>query len=66
MRMIFSVIGEKKENIIEKVKKFFEKYFGIGTADRNDDEFEYSVTDEEESYDLDMVAENEEKYRLNE
>lgn len=57
---------EKKENIIEKVKKFFEKYFGIGTADRNDDEFEYSVTDEEESYDLDMVAENEEKYRLNE
>ena len=57
---------EKKENIIVKVKKFFEKYFGIGTADRNDDEFEYSVTDEEESYDLDMVAENEEKYRLNE
>ena len=58
--------AEKKENIIVKVKKFFEKYFGIGTADRNDDEFEYSVTDEEESYDLDMVAENEEKYRLNE
>lgn len=58
--------AKKKENIIVKVKKFFEKYFGIGTADRNDDEFEYSVTDEEESYDLDMVAENEEKYRLNE
>ena len=24
--------AEKKENIIVKVKKFFEKYFGIGSA----------------------------------
>ena len=54
------------KNIIVKVKKFFEKYFGLGTADRNDDGFEYRVTDEEESYDLNMVAEEGEKYRLNE
>ena len=58
--------AEKKENIIVKVKKFFEKYFGLGTADRNDDGFEYKVTNEEESYDLNMVAEEGEKYRLNE
>ena len=57
---------EKKENIIVKVKKFFEKYFGLGTADKNDDGFEYRVTDEEENYNLDMVAEEGEKYRLNE
>ena len=54
---------EKKENIIVKVKKFFEKYFGLGTADKNDDGFEYRVTDEEESYDLNMVAEEGEKYK---
>ena len=57
---------EKKENIIVKVKKFFEKYFGLGTTDRNDDGFEYKVTDEEESYNLSRVAEDGEKYRLNE
>mgnify|MGYP003089426655 FL=1 len=55
--------AEKKENIIVKVKKFFEKYFGLGTADRNDDGFEYKVTNEEESYDLNMVAEEGEKYK---
>ena len=55
--------AEKKENIIVKVKKFFEKYFGLGTADRNDDGFEYKVTDEEESYDLNMVAEEGEEYK---
>ena len=58
--------AEKKENIIVKVKKFFEKYFGIGTADKNDGGFEYRVTDEEESYNLSRVAEDGEKYRLNE
>ena len=55
--------AEKKENIIVKVKKFFEKYFGLGTADKNDDGFEYKVTDEEEGYNLDMVAEEGEKYK---
>lgn len=56
--------AEKKENIIVKVKKFFEKYFGLGTTDRNDDGFEYKVTDEEESYDLNIVAEAGEKYKM--
>lgn len=55
--------AEKKENIIVKVKKFFEKYFGLGTADKNDDGFEYNVIDEEESYDLNMVAEEKEEYK---
>ena len=55
--------AEKKENIIVKVKKFFEKYFGLGTADRNDDGFEYRVTNEEEGYDLNMVAEEGEEYK---
>lgn len=56
---------EKKENIIVKVKKFFEKYFGLGTVDKNDDEFEYSVTDDEEDYNLDMVAEEGKEYNSN-
>ena len=51
---------------LEGARKFFEKYFGLGTADRNDDGFEYRVTDEEESYNLSRVAEDGEKYRLNE
>lgn len=55
--------AKKKKNIIVKVKKFFEKYFGLGTADRNDDGFEYRVTNEEESYDLNMVAEEGEEYK---
>lgn len=56
--------AKKKENIIVKVKKFFEKYFGLGTADENDDGFEYKVTNEEENYNLDMVAEEGEKYKM--
>jgi len=55
--------AKKKENIIVKVKKFFEKYFGLGTANKNDDGFEYKVTNEEESYDLNMVAEEGEEYK---
>lgn len=55
--------AKKKENIIVKVKKFFEKYFGLGTADKNDDGFEYKVTDEEESYDLSRVAEDGKEYK---
>lgn len=56
--------AEKKENIIVKVKKFFEKYFGLGTTDRNDDGFEYRVTDEEKNGNFDMVAEEGEKYLI--
>lgn len=55
--------AEKKQTIIDKIKKFFEKYFGLGTADRNDDGFEYKVTNEEENYDLNMVAEEGEEYK---
>lgn len=58
--------AEKKEKIIVKVKKFFEKYFGLGTTTENDNRFEYKVTDEEENDNLNMVAEDGEKYRLNE
>ena len=57
--------AKKKENIIVKVKKFFEKYFGLGTTDKNDDGFEYKVTDEEENYNLDMVTEEGEEYKNN-
>lgn len=55
--------AKKKENIIVKVKKFFEKYFGLGTADKNDDGFEYKVTDDEKIDSLDMVAEDKEEYK---
>ena len=55
--------AEKKGNIIVKVKKFFEKYFGLGTVDKNDDQFEYKDSDETNSDSSDMVAENEEKYK---
>ena len=55
--------AKKKENIIVKIKKFFEKYFGLGTADKNDDQLEYKDSDETNSDSLDMVAENEEKYK---
>ncbi len=55
--------AKKKENIIVKVKKFFEKYFGLGTNVEDDEEKEFKydiiVGDKEPYYD--MVAENEEK-----
>ena len=48
---------EKKESIIVKIKKFFEKYFGLGTAVDINDEFEYK-----ENNKLSMVAESGEEY----
>ena len=51
---------ERKQNIIDKVKKFFEKYFGVFNSKEQEDEFEYSVKEEEDEY-L-MVAEDGEKY----
>jgi len=54
---------EKKENIIVKVKKFFEKYFGLGNPDKNDDEFEYKVTDEEENDNFNIAADDGEEYK---
>ena len=50
--------AEKKESIIVKIKKFFEKYFGLGTAVDINDEFEYK-----ENNKLNMVAETGEEYK---
>lgn len=52
---------EKKENIIVKIKKFFEKYFGLGIDVENDDGFECEVT-EDEDISLGMVAEEGKEY----
>lgn len=50
---------EKKETIIKKVKKFFEKYFGIGDFGNEEDMIVYDNTDDE----LSMVAENNQEYK---
>lgn len=55
--------AKKKENIIVKVKKFFEKYFGLGNPDKNDDEFGYKVTDDEENDNFNIAAEDGEEYK---
>lgn len=55
--------AEKKQTIIDKLKKFFEKYFGINSSNNEDDEIRYDITDEEDN-DMEMVAEDEEKYNL--
>lgn len=49
---------EKKENIIVKIKKFFEKYFGLG-KNVEDEDFKYEVLDKTEEDDecWKMVAE---------
>ena len=49
---------EKKENIIVKVKKFFEKYFGL-RVDQDNDKSIYLSQDKEEYL---MAAEDSEKY----
>lgn len=55
--------AEKKQTIIEKIKKFFEKYFGINSSnDEENNEIRYDVTDEEDNNNLAMVAEAGEKY----
>ena len=52
---------EKKQNIIQKLKTFFEKYFGIGNS--------YNFKEEDRGYDLTMnefaIADNEIKYDPN-
>ena len=56
--------AEKKQTIIEKIKKFFEKYFGINSSnDEENNEIRYDVTDEEDNNNLAMVAEDGEKYK---
>lgn len=54
--------AEKKENIIKKVKKFFEKYFGIWFSDVDD--ITYNMEEDTES--LSMVAEKGEEYKTSE
>ena len=54
---------ERKQTIIDKVLKFFEKYFGIGIYGGNDDSVSYSIEENEDEY-LDMVAEDSEEYKL--
>ncbi len=54
--------AERKQTIIEKILKFFEKYFGLNIHN-NDDEITYQ--DEEETTQLQKVAEDNEKYNLN-
>ena len=57
--------AEKKQTIIEKIKKFFEKYFGINSSNNEENnEIRYDVTDEDDN--LTMVAEDEEKYKIEE
>lgn len=54
---------ERKESIIEKIKKFFEKYFGIWNSDNNnEDEIVYDLT-EDDTGSLAMVAEEGEEYK---
>ena len=56
--------AEKKQTIIDKIKKFFEKYFGINSSnDEENNDIIYDVTDEEEDSNLAMVAEERKEYK---
>ena len=56
--------AEKKQTIIDKIKKFFEKYFGINSSNNEENnEIRYDITDEEDNDNLGMVAEDEEEYK---
>lgn len=54
--------SEKKETIIEKIKKFFEKYLGIWSSNSNSKDIVYDIKDDDTEK-LGMVAEEEEKYK---
>lgn len=54
---------EKKGTIIKKVKKFFEKYFGLGNYDNEDDAIIYDSTENESSKYSKMVAEDDGGYK---
>ena len=54
--------AEKKETIIEKIKKFFEKYLGIWSSNSNSKDIVYDIKDDDTEK-LGMVAEEEEKYK---
>ena len=56
--------AEKKQTIIDKIKKFFEKYFGISSSNEDENnETRYDITDEEDNHNLWMVAEEGEEYK---
>ena len=51
---------ERKQTIIEKISKFFEKYFGISNSENESENSKYTNIDKLENYS--MVAENDENY----
>ena len=58
--------AERKQTIIDKVLKFFEKYFGIGIfGNKNDENNVYTIEENDDEY-LEMVAEEEEEYKFSE
>ena len=55
--------AEKKQTIIDKIKKFFEKYFGVNSSNEDvNSGVQYDITDEENN-NLAMVAEKENEYK---
>ena len=54
--------AEKKQTIIDKIKKFFEKYFGIDNSNNENEEFKYNIAEDDSEGYLDMVAEEDENY----
>lgn len=55
--------AERKQTIIEKISKFFEKYFGISNSENESNSSIYTNIDKPENYS--MVAEDEEMYKNN-
>ena len=56
--------AEKKQTIIDKIKKFFEKYFGINSSNE-EGSCNFKASDENSNKYLDMVAEDDGKYKVN-
>ena len=52
---------ERKQTIIEKISKFFEKYFGISNSENESNSSIYTNIDKPENYS--MVAEDDEMYK---
>ena len=55
--------AERKQTIIDKLKKFFEKYFGLNSSNNEDDEIKYEDSNEEDNSNLKMIAEKGEEYK---
>lgn len=53
--------AERKQTIIEKISKFFEKYFGISNSENESNSSTYTNIDKPENYS--MVAEDDEIYK---